>query len=48
MATGGVLIAEASESDVWLGPFSTAAEAAEAPNTFIAFANEWLDRASKK
>lgn len=43
VATGTVLAAEARESDAWLGPFSTADEATEAPHTFIAFANEWLN-----
>lgn len=43
VATGRVLSADARDSDVWLGPFSTAAEAEEAPQTFIAHASAWLN-----
>jgi len=43
VATQGVVRAEKRENDAWLGPFGTADEAAEAPQTFIAHAQAWLN-----
>lgn len=43
VSTGQVVTAQTRESDVWLGPFSTADEAEEAPQTFIAYATEFLN-----
>lgn len=42
VASGQVVKADSRESEVWLGPFTTSAEAEDAPVTFIAYANEWL------
>ncbi len=42
VATGSVV--KASErNDAWLGPFGTPEEAEEAPATFIAHAQAWLE-----
>lgn len=41
--TQGVVRASEREKDHWLGPFGTADEAEEAPATFIAHAQAWLD-----
>lgn len=43
VASSSVVRADERESEVWLGPFGTAEEAEEAPQTFIAYATEWLN-----
>lgn len=43
VATGQVVAADQRENDAWLGPFGTPEEAEEAPSTFIAYAQEWLN-----
>lgn len=43
VATGSVVRASEREQEAWLGPFGTADEAEEAPQTFIAHAQAWLD-----
>lgn len=43
VATQSVVRASEREKDGWLGPFGTAEEAEEAPATFIAHAQAWLD-----
>ncbi|WP_408898008.1 hypothetical protein ACJ5H2_02615 [Nocardioides sp. R1-1] len=43
VGSGQVIQADSREGDGWLGPFGTADEAEEAPATFIAHAQAWLD-----
>lgn len=43
VATQSVVRAAKRESDGWLGPFGSPEEAEEAPATFIAHAQAWLD-----
>lgn len=41
--SSSVVRAEERKSEAWLGPFSTADEAEEAPATFVAHAQAWLN-----
>ncbi len=43
VATGGVVRSANRDGDAWLGPFGTADEAEEAPQTFIAHAQAFLE-----
>jgi hypothetical protein len=43
VATQSVVRASEREKEGWLGPFGTPEEAEEAPATFIAHAQAWLD-----
>ncbi len=43
VATATVVRSDKRDGDAWLGPFGTAEEAEEAPQTFIAHARAFLD-----
>lgn len=43
ISSSQVVRADERESEAWLGPFGSAQEAEEAPQTFIAYATEFLN-----